>query len=98
MGNLLKRTQYWDLSFAWDPDHRGWMLSPLHDALPKPQQGNDRFLHLGTGAPGTAGDIGERLVPREAVRYPSNAGKGNCPSDCRRGRRVAYFFRVWNGL
>lgn len=39
-------------AFFWDTDHRGWMLSPLYDVLPKPQQGGNRFLHLGVGAHG----------------------------------------------
>lgn len=52
IGNVLKCTQFWDLAFVWEPVHRGWMLSPLYDVLPKPQQGNDRFLHLGVGAQG----------------------------------------------
>jgi len=39
-------------AFVWDDNLKGWMLSPLYDVLPKPQQGTDRFLHLSVGNQG----------------------------------------------
>jgi serine/threonine-protein kinase HipA len=39
-------------AFVWDDNLRGWMLSPLYDVIPKPQQGTDRFLHLSVGSQG----------------------------------------------
>lgn len=48
-------------AFVWDPSHRGWMLSPLYDVLPKPQHGSNRFLHLGVGAQGRLATLDNAL-------------------------------------
>ena len=48
-------------AFVWDVKHRGWMLSPLYDVLPKPQQGSERFLHLSVGAQGRLATLDNAL-------------------------------------
>ncbi len=35
--------------FLWDPEARGWVLSPLYDVVPKPSLATERYLHLGVG-------------------------------------------------
>lgn len=39
-------------AFIWQPQARGWALSPLYDVLPKPQIATVRRLHLGVGKQG----------------------------------------------
>jgi serine/threonine-protein kinase HipA len=39
-------------AFIWQPQARGWALSPLYDVLPKPQIAPVRRLHLGVGKQG----------------------------------------------
>ncbi len=36
----------------WDPEARGWVLSPLYDVVPRPTHASERFLHLGIGPQG----------------------------------------------
>lgn len=48
-------------AFVWNGKHRGWTLSPLYDVLPKPQQGTDRFLHLGVGMQGRLATLSNAL-------------------------------------
>jgi len=36
----------------WDPEARGWGLSPLYDVVPRPTHASERFLHLGIGPQG----------------------------------------------
>jgi serine/threonine-protein kinase HipA len=36
----------------WEPEARGWILSPLYDVVPRPTHASERFLHLGIGAQG----------------------------------------------
>jgi serine/threonine-protein kinase HipA len=48
-------------AFVWDATHRGWMLSPLYDVLPKPQQSSERFLHLSVGARGRLATLDNAL-------------------------------------
>ncbi|MEW6132825.1 MAG: HipA domain-containing protein [Pseudomonadota bacterium] len=36
----------------WEPEARGWVLSPLYDVLPRPTRASERFLHLGIGPQG----------------------------------------------
>ena len=48
-------------AFVWDDKLQGWLLSPLYDVLPKPQQGTDRFLHLSVGSQGRLATLGNAL-------------------------------------
>lgn len=48
-------------AFVWDFTSAGWMLSPLYDVLPKPQQGSERFLHLSVGAKGRLATLDNAL-------------------------------------
>ena len=48
-------------AFVWDVNSAGWMLSPLYDVLPKPQQGSERFLHLSVGAQGRLATLDNAL-------------------------------------
>jgi len=48
-------------AFVWDGKLKGWMLSPLYDVLPKPQQGTERFLHLGVGNQGRLATLSNAL-------------------------------------
>ena len=36
----------------WEPEARGWALSPLYDVVPRPTHASERFLHLGIGPQG----------------------------------------------
>lgn len=36
----------------WEPNVRGWVLSPLYDVVPRPTRAWERFLHLGIGPQG----------------------------------------------
>lgn len=36
----------------WEPETRGWILSPLYDVVPRPTHASERFLHLGVGPRG----------------------------------------------
>lgn len=36
----------------WEPEARGWTLSPLYDVVPRPTHASERFLHLGIGPQG----------------------------------------------
>ena len=36
----------------WEPEARGWVLSPLYDVVPRPTHASARFLHLGIGPQG----------------------------------------------
>jgi len=36
----------------WEPEARGWILSPLYDVVPRPTHASERFLHLGIGPQG----------------------------------------------
>lgn len=36
----------------WEPETRGWVLSPLYDVVPRPTYATERFLHLGVGPQG----------------------------------------------
>jgi len=48
-------------AFIWDGALQGWMLSPLYDVLPKPQQSTERFLHLSVGDQGRLATLGNAL-------------------------------------
>lgn len=36
----------------WEPEARGWVMSPLYDVVPRPTHAFERFLHLGIGPQG----------------------------------------------
>lgn len=36
----------------WEPEARGWALSPLYNVAPRPTQATERYLHLGIGPQG----------------------------------------------
>ncbi|MHB1233250.1 MAG: type II toxin-antitoxin system HipA family toxin [Burkholderiales bacterium] len=36
----------------WEPEARGWVLSPLYDVVPRPVYASERFMHLGVGPQG----------------------------------------------
>jgi serine/threonine-protein kinase HipA len=48
-------------AFIWQPNTRGWELSPLYDVLPKPQAASTRYLHLGIGKEGRHATIPNAL-------------------------------------
>jgi len=39
-------------AFVWDPERKGWRLSPLYDVVPHPQIAQERRLHLSLGPQG----------------------------------------------
>jgi len=39
-------------AFAWDPDGKGWRLSPMYDVVPRPQVARERYLHMSVGPRG----------------------------------------------
>jgi serine/threonine-protein kinase HipA len=39
-------------AFLYDPEGRGWRLSPLYDVVPRPQLAQERMLHLAIGTQG----------------------------------------------
>jgi serine/threonine-protein kinase HipA len=52
-------------AFVWDPQLRGWRLSPLYDVLPRPGIAFERQLHLGVGPEGRAATLDNAYAARE---------------------------------
>lgn len=52
-------------AFLYEPDGRGWCLSPLYDVVPKPQVATERTLHLSVGAQGRAARLDNALTQSE---------------------------------
>lgn len=44
-------------AFMWDPEGKGWRLTPLYDVVPHPQVAHERLLHLSLGPQGRAATL-----------------------------------------
>ena len=75
-------------AFLYDPQGRGWRLSPLYDVVPRPQVAQERMLHLAVGPQGRLATLDNALA---------GAGRfGLLPPDAARIiDRVARVVRRW---
>lgn len=48
-------------AFLWNPEEKGWGLSPLYDVMPRPTLATERFLHLGVGEQGRLATLDNAL-------------------------------------
>lgn len=48
-------------AFVWNPQGKGWRLSPLYDVVPHPQTAHDRLLHLSLGPQGRVATLDNLL-------------------------------------
>jgi len=48
-------------AFLWNPQEKGWGLSPLYDVMPRPLLATERFLHLGVGEQGRLATLDNAL-------------------------------------
>lgn len=39
-------------AFVWDPEGKGWRLSPMYDVVPRPQVAQERYLYMSVGPRG----------------------------------------------
>lgn len=49
-------------AFLFDPEGRGWRLSPLYDVVPRPQIATERMLHLSVGPRGRVATLDNALA------------------------------------
>jgi serine/threonine-protein kinase HipA len=75
-------------AFLYDPESRGWRLSPVFDVVPRPQVAQERMLHLAVGRSGRLATLGNAL---------SGAGRFglSTPAAARIIDRVARVVRTW---
>lgn len=52
-------------AFVWDPNLKGWRLSPLYDVMPRPGIASDRYLFLGVGPEGRSARLDNAIGWRE---------------------------------
>lgn len=45
----------------WEPEARGWVLSPLYDVVPRPTHAAERYLHLGIGPQGRLASLANAM-------------------------------------
>jgi serine/threonine-protein kinase HipA len=74
----------------WDPEARGWVLSPLYDVVPRPTHASERFLHLGIGPQGRLATLANAMG--WAARFGLTRDKALVTVD-----RVWRAVREWKG-
>lgn len=74
----------------WEPETRGWALSPLYDVIPRPTHATERFLHLGVGPQGRLATLTNAMG--WAVRFGLPRDKALATVD-----RIWRVVREWKG-
>lgn len=74
----------------WDPEARGWVLSPLYDVVPRPTHAFERYLHLGIGPLGRLATLTNAMG--WAARFGLTRDKALATVD-----RVWRVVREWQG-
>lgn len=79
-------------AFLYDPEGRGWRLSPLHDVVPRPQVAQERMLHLAIGTQGRLATLDNAMsgADRFGLLPPAAARIIDCEVRAMRGWREIF--------